>query len=206
MEVFPMAIDRNALNWFRRLPYLSLTCLLLLLVQAQTVFGQVDQGSVEGTVTDASGAVIPNAKVTLLNKDQGLSLETTTKANGDYIFTPVRIGNYSLSVTAPGFSTTTQENLKVDLAQHLQVNMQLKTGSTTETVEVTTAPPLLQTEEGSVGQVVNERSINSLPLNGRNFTFLAQLGAGVNTPQADTRGNAASGAFTANGLRPAQNN
>ena len=201
-----MALDRNAMNWCGRLTYLCLTCLLLLLVQTQTVFGQVDQGSVEGTVQDASGAVVPNAKVTLLNKDQGLSLETTTKSSGEYIFSPIKIGNYSLSVTAPGFATTTQENLQVSVQQHLQVNISLKTGATTETVEVSTAPPLLQTEEGSVGQVINERTVNSLPLNGRNFTFLAQLGAGVNTPQADTRGNAASGAFTANGLRPAQNN
>ena len=201
-----MALDRNALNWCVRLTYLTLTCMLLLLAQTQTVFGQVDQGSVEGTVQDASGAVVPNAKVTLLNKDQGLSLETTTKASGEYIFSPIKIGNYSLSVTAPGFATTTQENLQVSVQQHLQVNISLKTGATTETVEVSTAPPLLQTEEGSVGQVINERTVNSLPLNGRNFTFLAQLGAGVNTPQADTRGNAASGAFTANGLRPAQNN
>jgi hypothetical protein len=201
-----MAIDRNAVNWFGRCAYVSLSCLLFLLVQTQTVFGQVDQGSVSGVVQDASGAVVPNAKVTLLNKDQGLSLETATQANGEYTFTPVRIGNYSLSVTAPGFSTTTQENLQVSVAQHLQVNIQLKTGATTETVEVNTTPPLLQTEEGSVGQVITEKTINSLPLNGRNFTFLAQLGAGVNTPQADTRGNAASGAFSANGLRPSQNN
>jgi hypothetical protein len=201
-----MAIDRKTVNWLERCKYVVLTCLFVLLVQTQTAFGQVDQGSVSGTVQDASGAVVPNAKVTLLNRDQGLSLETTTKASGEYIFTPVRIGNYSLSVTAPGFATTTQENLRVDLAQHLQVNIQLKTGATTETVEVSTAPPLLQTEEGSVGQVIGEKTINDLPLNGRNFTFLAQLGAGVNTPQADTRGNAASGAFTANGLKPAQNN
>ena len=201
-----MAIDRKTVNWLERCKYVALTCLFVLLMQTQTAFGQVDQGSVEGTVQDASGAVVPNAKVTLLNKDQGLSLETTTKGSGEYIFTPVRIGNYSLSVTAPGFATTTQENLHVDLAQHLQVNIQLKTGATTETVEVSTAPPLLQTEEGSVGQVIGEKTINSLPLNGRNFTFLAQLGAGVNTPQADTRGNAASGAFTANGLKPSQNN
>ena len=86
------------------------------------------------------------------------------------------------------------------------MNVKLKPGAATETVEVTTAPPQLQTDEASVGQVVNQQSVNSLPLNGRNFTFLAQLGAGVNTPQADTRGNAASGAFSANGLRPAQNN
>jgi Carboxypeptidase regulatory-like domain/TonB-dependent Receptor Plug Domain len=201
-----MAIDRNAVNWFGRCAYVSLTCLFFLLVQTRTVFGQVDQGSVSGIVQDASGAVIPNAKVTLLNKDVGLSMETTTQANGEYTFTPVRIGNYSVSVTAPGFSTTTQENLQVSVQQHLQVNIQLKTGATTETVEVNTTPALLQTEEGSVGQVITEKTINSLPLNGRNFTFLAQLGAGVNTPQADTRGNAASGAFSANGLRPSQNN
>ena len=91
-------------------------------------------------------------------------------------------------------------------ASILQVNIQLKPGAATETVEVTAAPPQLQTEDASVGQVVTEKSVNSLPLNGRNFTFLAQLGAGVQSPQADTRGNAASGAFSANGLRPAQNN
>ncbi len=88
----------------------------------------------------------------------------------------------------------------------LQVNVQLKPGATSETVQVTTAPPELQTSESSVGQTVTGQTINNLPLNGRNFTFLAQLGAGANTPQADTRGNAASGAFTANGLKPAQNN
>src|SRR5258705_2548607 len=186
-----MAIDRNAVNWFGRCKYLALTCLSFLLLQTQSVFGQVDQGSVSGVVQDASGAVVPNAKVTLLNKDQGLSLEATTQANGEYTFTPVRIGHYSVSVTAPGFSTTTQENLQVSVQQHLQVNIQPKTGATTETVEVNTSPPLLQTEEGSVGQVVTERTVNSLPLNGRTFTFLAQLGAAVNTPQADTRGNSA---------------
>jgi hypothetical protein len=92
------------------------------------------------------------------------------------------------------------------LRRHLLVNVQLKLGAATETVEVTTAPPLMQTEEASVGQVITQESVNDLPLNGRNFTFLAQLGAGMQTPQADTRGNAASGAFSANGLRPAQNN
>src|SRR6202044_4105390 len=105
-----------------------------------------------------------------------------------------------------GFSTTNQQNLQVTVGLALQVNVQLKTGATSETVQVTTAPAELQTSESSVGQTITGQTINNLPLNGRNFTFLAQLGAGANTPQADTRGNAASGAFTANGLRPAQNN
>ena len=157
-------------------------------------------------VQDATGAVIPGAKVTLLNTDQGLSQVANTDSSGLYKFSPVRIGNYSVSATAPGFSVTTQQNVNVAVSQNLRVDIQLKTGAATETVEVTTAPPQLQTEDASVGQVVNERSVNNLPLNGRNFTFLAQLSAGVNTPQADTRGNAANGAFSANGLRPSQNN
>ncbi|WP_433964456.1 carboxypeptidase regulatory-like domain-containing protein [Tunturiibacter gelidiferens] len=201
-----MATDRNAMSRFRYLGYIAVTCLGLLLMQTQTLFGQVDEGSINGTVQDAADANVPNARVTLLNTDQGITLETTTNSGGVYIFSPVRIGHYTVTVTAPGFSTTSQKNLTVSVGQNLQVNVQLKIGETTTTVDVTTAPPQLETDESSVGQVMTERTVNSLPLNGRNFTFLAQLGAGVNTSQADTRGNAASGAFTANGLRPAQNN
>ena len=201
-----MANSRNALNRFRPLGYIILACLGILLAQTPRVFGQVDEGSIAGTVQDQTGAVVPNARVTLLNTDQGLSLETVTNSGGEYIFSPVRIGHYTVSAAAPGFSTTSQQNLVVTVDLHLKVDIKLKPGSATETVEVTTTPPLLQTDEASVGQTVSERSVNSLPLNGRNFTFLAQLGAGTQTPQADTRGNAASGAFSANGLRPAQNN
>jgi hypothetical protein len=109
-------------------------------------------------------------------------------------------------VTAKGFAKTTQNAVQVAVGTPITVNIQVKLGAATETVEVNTAPPLMQTEEASVGQVIDQKEVNSLPLNGRNFTFLAQLGAGMQTPQADTRGNAASGAFSANGLRPAQNN
>ena len=166
----------------------------------------MDEGAISGTVQDTTGAVVPGASVVLLNTDQNITLETKAGPSGEYFFSPVRIGHYSVSATAKGFSKTDQKNLTVEVGQHLLVNVQLKPGATTETIEVSTAPPLLQTEEASVGQVVSQQQVNSLPLNGRNFTFLAQLGAGMQTPEADTRGNAASGAFSANGLRPAQNN
>lgn len=177
-----------------------------LLASAKSALAQVDEGSISGTVTDSTGAVVPNAAVTVTNTDVGLVLQGTSDSTGGYIFSPVRIGHYRVSVTAKGFEKTTQQNLTVNIAQHLEVAVQLKPGAITDTVEVTTAPPALQTEEASVGQVVTEKTINDLPLNGRNFTFLAQLGAGTQSAQADTRGNAASGAFSANGLRPAQNN
>ena len=184
-----MSRERLFHSWTKYVCYLTLSAFFLLLTNAQCAFGQVDEGSIVGLVQDPSGAVVPGAQVTLLNTDQGITLSTTTSGSGEYTFSPVRIGHYSVSVVAPGFSTTTQQNLEVKLDQHLQVNIALKTGAATETVQVTTAPPELQTEEGSVGQVVTGQSVNNLPLNGRNFTFLAQLGAGVNTPQADTRGN-----------------
>jgi Carboxypeptidase regulatory-like domain/TonB dependent receptor len=201
-----MSRERLFHSWTKYVCYLTLSAFFLLLTNAQCAFGQVDEGSIAGQVQDPSGAVVPGAQVTLVNTDQGITSNTTTNGSGEYTFSPVRIGHYSLSATAPGFSKTEQQNLQVKLDQHLEVPIQLKPGATSETVQVTTAPPELQTEEGSVGQVVTGQSVNNLPLNGRNFTFLAQLGAGVNTPQADTRGNAASGAFTANGLRPSQNN
>ena len=201
-----MALERNIIKWVRAYACLILAALCLLLVPNRYAFGQVDEGSITGTVLDATGAVIPNALVTLVNTDQGITQQTRTNSSGGYTFSPVRIGHYTVSASAKGFAKTTQQNLEVAIAQTLMVNIQLKLGAETETITVTSAPPMMQTEEASVGQVVSQESVNSLPLNGRNFTFLAQIGAGMQTPQADTRGNAASGAFSANGLRPAQNN
>jgi hypothetical protein len=167
---------------------------------------QVDTGSILGTVADASGAPINGAKVTLTNEGTSAALSTTTGPDGSYKFTPVRIGSYKLTASFQGFQTTTQTNIVVNVGADVVVNFALKPGAVTQTVEVVATVPVLQTQNAAVGQVVDSRSVNELPLNGRNFTFLAQLVAGVNTPQADTRGNAATGAFAANGNRPAQNN
>jgi hypothetical protein len=205
-EDIRMGLDRKTFKWMRQFGCLILACACFLLIPAPYAFGQVDEGSISGTVQDSTGAVVPSAKVVLLNIDQGITRQITTNATGEYVFSPVRIGHYTITVTATGFAKTTQTNLTVQVAQALEVNVVLKPGTASETVQVTEAPPLLQTEEASVGQVIGRQQVNDLPLNGRNFTFLAQLGAGMQTPQADTRGNAASGAFSANGERPAQNN
>src|SRR5947209_5598099 len=167
---------------------------------------QVDTGAITGTVTDPSGAVVNGAKITVTNVGTGIALSTTTGSDGVFKFSPVRIGTYKIDASFQGFKTVTQNDVKVDVGSNVLVNFTMTAGSTSETIEVTAAAPVLQTQDASVGQVVDEASINNAPLNGRNFTFLAQLAAGVNTPQSDTRGNAASGAFSANGFRPAQNN
>ena len=192
---------KTASSWILR-PSLATAVMLL----AATLHAQVDTGSISGTVTDPSGAVIHDATVTLTNEGTNSKLTTTAGTDGTYKFSPVRIGTYTLTATYPGFQTTEQRHVTVNVSASVVANFTLKPGQVAETVEVTSAVPVLETQEASVGQVVNTRNVNNLPLNGRNFTFLAQLAAGVNSPQADTRGNAATGAFAANGLRPAQNN
>ena len=170
----------------------------LMLSSATPMQAQVDAGAILGAVTDASGAVVKGATVTLTNEGTAATLSTTTGDDGGYKFAPVKIGSYTVGVTIQGFTSSEHKNLTVNVGASVVANFSLKPGQVTETVEVTTDAPVLQTQDASIGQVVNSRSVNNLPLNGRNFTFLAQLAAGVNTPQADTRGNAATGAFSAN--------
>ncbi len=102
---------------------------LLLLLTGTCSYAQVDEGAITGTVTDTTGAVIPNAQVTLLNTDQGISLQTKTSATGSYTFSPVRAGHYTVTVVAQGFAKTTQKNLTVNVAQVVQLNLQMKLGA-----------------------------------------------------------------------------
>ena len=167
---------------------------------------QVDAGAIVGIVRDASGAAIAGGRVTLLNQDTGQTTETKTSSAGEYTFSPVRIGTYSVGVEQSGFEKALHSNVIVTVQSRVLVNITLRPGSLTETVTVTSGAPPLQTQDASVGQVVQGKTISDLPLNGRNFTFLAQLSAGVNQSQRDTRGLQASGSFAANGARPSQNN
>ncbi len=178
----------------------------LLVLTAQGVYGQVDAGTILGTVKDQTGAVVPGAKVTLTNEGTSFSLSKVTGGDGSYIFTPIKIGTYTVEAEFQGFQKASHPHVTVDVQQQVVVDFNLQPGQLTQTVEVTAAVPLLQTENSSVGQVVGARAVNDLPLNGRNFTFLAQLTAGVNVGQPESRGLNASGSFSANGNRPAQNN
>jgi hypothetical protein len=196
-------MNRSTCSWIVRSSFALAFGIVLSVLPLQA---QVDTGSITGTVTDASGAVVSGAKVTLVNEGTAATLSVNTGTDGSYTFSPVKIGSYKLEATAQGFKTITQSNIVVNVSANVLANLRLQAGSVSETVEVTSSVPILQTQDASVGQVMDTRNVNNLPLNGRNFTFLAQLSAGVNSPQADTRGNAASGAFSANGLRPAQNN
>ena len=117
----------------------------------------------------------------------------------------MKIGNYTVSVSAPGFASVTRENLHVDAQQRLNVPIALNPGVVSQSVTVTGAPPLLETQTSAVKQVISTETINNTPLNGRNWVYIAQLTAGVAPPFGNTRGSG-SGDFVANGQRAEQNN
>jgi Carboxypeptidase regulatory-like domain/TonB dependent receptor-like, beta-barrel len=194
---------KQGLSWISSTVVFALLFVMLGVTQA---FSQVDTGAIGGTVKDESGAVIPGATVTLTNEGTGLKLSTVTGGSGDFTFTPIRIGSYTVSAEYKGFQRVDRKHVGVQVQQHVVVNFTLPPGQITQTVEVTGAPPALQTTNASVGQVIGQRQVNNLPLNGRNYTFLAQLSAGVTQGQPETRGLNQTGDFSANGTRPAQNN
>ena len=177
---------------------------LALALPGSVCLAQVDQGAITGQVQDTSGAVVPNAQVTVTNVDTGLAFQTKTNGSGTYVVSPVKIGNYTVTATAEGFQTVTRDNLHVDAQQRLGVNITLQPGAVSQTITVSEAPPLLEMQTGAVGQVVSTQTINNTPLNGRNWVYIAQLTAGVAPPFGNTRGSG-SGDFVANGQRAEQN-
>src|SRR3569832_289292 len=115
-----------------------------MLVAGPKLLGQTDQGTITGVVQDPTGAVIGEATVTLTNVDLGQVLKSKTDAGGVYAFSPIKIGNYSITASAQGFETTTQSNLHLSIQQRLNVVITLRPGAANETVTVTTEAPLLQ--------------------------------------------------------------
>src|SRR5260370_20426161 len=141
---------------------------------------QTSTAELSGNVTDSTGAVIANAKVTAANSETGTSREVTTNPSGFYHFTLLPPGNYNLSVEAPGFRKTVQNNLELRVNERAEVNLQLQLGQVTDTIEVKAAAPRLERQSSSLGTVINTQLTEELPLNGRNFVQLATLAPGVN--------------------------
>ncbi len=177
--------------------------LLALVVLAAPLRAQIDTGTILGTVKDATGAVVPRAKVTLTNTATGISIDRITDEEGRYIFPAIKSGSYQVTVEATGFKKFVRSGIQLSIQQSPEINVTLDAGDISQTVEVTAEAPLLQTTESSVGQTVGGEAINNLPLNGRDWTYLARLSVGVNIPQQGAR---APAQFAANGMRPAQNN
>jgi Carboxypeptidase regulatory-like domain len=156
---------------------LSLTTLILL-VCASTQ-GQSTYGSVTGSVTDPSGAAITGAQATLTNTGTQEKRTQSSGSEGLYQFVNVIPGQYRLDIEKAGFKHSTRENVVVQVQQDTHVNATMAVGEVTETVQVTSEVPLLQAETSSLGQVVEQRKANELPLNGRNIFNLITISPGV---------------------------
>ena len=157
---------------------LSLLSLGAAMLAAQA-WGQRTSGSITGQVTDASGAAVPNATVTLINKSLGTNRTITSNGQGEYTFDDVQIGTYEVDVASTGFRTFAATGVVVNVATATRTDARLAAGGANETVTVSADQIQVQTESGSLGNIVDGTQVKELPLNGRSFVELTQLGPGV---------------------------
>src|SRR6266403_435549 len=184
-----------------------LVCAALVIVSALSpvAVGQKDSGGVAGVVRDSGGALVAGAKVRVKDVDRGTEIVVTTSSQGEYVANPLKIGRYNLTAEKGGFKKTTVGPVVVNIQEHPAVDITLQVGSISEVVTVTSQGPLLETETSDLGQVMDSHRVSTLPLNGRNYAQLAQLGAGVAPSEPGSRVSASYG-FSANGARSLQNN
>ncbi len=170
-----------------------------------TAWAQKDTGSIAGTVKDQTGAIVARAHVTVTDLDRGNRVETVTNDSGAYVASPLRVGRYTVTVEHPGFKRAVSVPVDLDVQQRIAVDVTLQVGQISESIEVTGAAPLLETETSELGQVVDHTRVANLPLNGRNFAQLALLTAGTAPSEPGARDEGGFG-FSANGARSLQNN
>lgn len=164
-------------------------------------------GTLVGEVTDASGGVVPNAKVSITEPSTGLKYETITNGRGEFVRPALKPSIYSVEVTAPGFKKAVEQNIHVSSGERASVSITLNLGDVGQTVEVTSTAAVLQTESTTVGANINSKVLSDIPLGGqRNATYLARLSPGV-VPAENGARDSANGGFSANGVRSnGQNN
>jgi hypothetical protein len=171
---------------------------LLLVIAA---FAQRDLGTITGIVSDPTGAAIPNAKVTITEVSTNLSYTVTTNAAGEYIRPALKPSTYTVEAEAQGFRRVAQENVVVTAGDRIGVPLTLPVGQISESIEVSAAAPLLQTENTSQGADLNTSEVSQLPMGGqRVFAYLARLSPGVLVAEPGAR-DAQNGGFSANGVR-----
>jgi hypothetical protein len=174
---------------------------LLVLFCACAAFAQRDLATITGTVTDSTGGVVANAKVTITEQGTGQIYELTTNGTGEFTRPALKPSTYNISVTAPGFKKTEQKDVILNAGERTGVNITLTVGDIGQTVEVTASAPLLQTESTQVGAAINSKTLTDVPLGGqRNFAYLARLTPGVVPAEPGAR-DANNGGVSANGVR-----
>jgi hypothetical protein len=186
----------------------ALLLVFILVGSALPALAQFDAATVLGTVRDASGAVVPGAKVTLTSASTGISVVKTSNEDGNYEFQAVRPGGYVVTAEQTGFSMALVDNVQVQVGARLRVDLQMAVGQVSEKVQVTASTPLVETDSSERGQVISGAQTRALPLISREYSSLALLTTGVKLGGSSlTTGNTPrEGAFNVNGLRSVFNN
>lgn len=180
----------------------ALIALAALLVLYSPIRAQVYSSSITGVVTDKSGAVIPNAKAVLTDQEKGFKYSAATDRDGRYVLRNLAPGRYALEVSSEGMRTFSQSGITLNVGQNAEINVQFELKSATATISVNESAPLLQTQDASTGQIVNQKFINDLPLTSRSVFNLAELSPGVTQAPGGSFGlNAGATNFISNGGR-----
>src|SRR5258708_3404342 len=152
---------------------------LTLAIGAAASMAQSTGGRIRGTVTDASGGAVTGAKILILNQANGTQRDTESGSNGEYVFLEVPVGTYEVQVNQAGFKKYVRKGIELNLNEVLGLDIVLVVGGSTEVVEVTGAPPLVDTTSTQLGAVVGERAVSELPLAQRDTYQLLELQPGV---------------------------
>ncbi|HVH89008.1 MAG TPA: carboxypeptidase-like regulatory domain-containing protein, partial [Terriglobales bacterium] len=181
---------------------------IFLMLTAPALLSQTFRGTILGAVTDASGAVIPNAKVAVRQVATGLERITVTTGDGSFSVPELPIGTYTVTISATGFQTSITRNVVVDVATERRVDAQLKTGQVSEVVEVSgESLPLVESTSAELGGTLTTKTIENLPVNGRDYTKLIYLNPGVSgSPDQISDSPGSFGTFSMNGSRGRSNN
>lgn len=163
---------RSYKNWIPA----SISALILLF--AVSAYAAIT-GTISGTVSDASGAVIPGVTVTVLNQDTGIKQTKVTDGKGFYSFPTLDVGTYTVSVSQAGFDTYVEAGIRIDANSDVRADVSLKVGAVTQMTEVTANPVQIETQSSQLGEVIESQKMTDVPLNGRAFTDLMLLQPGV---------------------------